>query len=182
MPKSRPWQVLRTDSVADFEVFTVSALHSERAGDGLAHTFVRIDAPDWVNVIPLTPEGDVVMIRQFRHGAGVETLEIPGGMVDEGEDPITAAARELVEETGYRPGSLELIGSVNPNPALMGNRLHSYVARDCVRVSEVDNDHHEETVAELVPLRDVPERLRRGEIDHALVVTAFAWLDLRDRR
>jgi ADP-ribose pyrophosphatase len=179
MTKPRPWEVLRTDRMADFRVFSVSALHSERLGDALAHTFVRIDCADWVNVVPLTAANEVVMIRQFRHGAGVETLEIPGGMVDEGEDPMAAAARELLEETGYRSAKLERIGSVNPNPALFGNRLHSFVARDCVAVSELANDLHEETVVELVPVREIPELLRRGAIDHALVMVAFAWLDLR---
>jgi ADP-ribose pyrophosphatase len=178
MSKPRPWNVLRTENVADFRVFSVAALHSKRAGDALAATFVRIACGDWVNVVPLTPERDVVMIRQFRHGAGAETLEIPGGMVDAGEDPMRAAVRELLEETGYRAARLEPIGTVNPNPALFGNRLHSFVAHDCVRVAEVENDLHEETVVELVPERDIPDRLRRGEIDHALVVVAFAWLEL----
>jgi ADP-ribose pyrophosphatase len=179
MTKPRPWQVVRADSVADFRVFSVSALHSERAGDGLAHTFVRIDAPDWVNVVPLTSSGEVVMIRQFRHGIGAETLEIPGGMVDAGEDPISAASRELLEETGYRAAKIEQIGAVNPNPALFGNRLHSYVAHGCTRVADLANDQHEETVVELVPLGEIPALLRRGAIDHALVMVAFAWLDLR---
>jgi ADP-ribose pyrophosphatase len=179
MSKPRPWKVARAQPVADFRVFSVSALHSERAGDGLAHTFFRIDAPDWVNVVPLTPSGEVVMIRQFRHGVGRDTLEIPGGMVDAGEDPAAAASRELLEETGYQAGTIEPIGSINPNPALFGNRLHSYVARACVRVADLANDPHEETLVECVPLHDVPELMRRGAIDHALVMVAFAWLDLR---
>ena len=165
--------------MADFRVFCVTALHSERAGDGLAHTFVRVSCGDWVNVVPLTPAGEVVMIRQFRHGLGAPTLEIPGGMVDEGEDPVQAATRELLEETGYRPARVEPLGSINPNPALFGNRLHTYLAHECECVAELDNDDHEETVVELIPLREIPDLLRRGQIDHALVMVAFSWLDLR---
>jgi ADP-ribose pyrophosphatase len=179
MVKPRPWQVIRTERMADYRVFSVSALRSERVGDGLAHTFVRIEAPAWVNVVPLTAADEVVMIRQFRHGAGVETLEIPGGMVDAGEEPRDAAVRELLEETGHRALEIEAIGSVNPNPALFANRLHTFVAHGCEPVAELANDLHEETIVELVPLRDIPALLRRGAIDHALVMVAFAWLDLR---
>jgi 8-oxo-dGTP pyrophosphatase MutT (NUDIX family) len=132
-----------------------------------------------VNVVPLTAGEEVVMIRQFRHGAGREVLEIPGGLVDAGEDPAAAAARELLEETGYRAAAVEKIGEVSPNPALFGNRLHSFLARGCVEVATIANDPHEETVVELVPLHDVPGRVAAGEIDHALVLAAFHWLGLR---
>lgn len=181
MTKPTEWQVLNSEPVGDYRVFSVSALHSKRVDDALAHTFFRIESVDWVNVVPLTPADEVVMIRQFRHGAGLETLEIPGGMVDAGELPTVTAGRELLEETGYRAARIDLLGSVSPNPALFANRLHSFVARGCARVAQVANDPHEETIVELVPLRDVPDLLRAGRIDHALVMAAFHWLDLLAR-
>lgn len=173
--------MVRAETVADFRVFSVAALQSKRVGDGLAHTFVRIACGDWVNVVPLTAGGHVVMIRQFRHGAGMETLEIPGGMVDAGEDPASAAARELLEETGSRAQRIEPVGSINANPARFGNRLHSYIAHECTRVADIENDQHEETAVELVPRAEIPKLLRTGAIDHALVMVAFAWLELHER-
>ncbi len=118
------------------------------------------------------------MVHQFRHGVGKITLEIPGGLVDAGEDPATAAARELLEETGYAAGSLRRIGEVSPNPALFANRLFTYVAEDCTPQSAIHNDSTEQTEVELVPLADLVARTRRGEIDHALVLAAFHWWHL----
>jgi 8-oxo-dGTP pyrophosphatase MutT (NUDIX family) len=172
--KPQPWTVDREEPLADYRVFSVTALHSRRGGQD--HTFFRIEATDWVNVVALTEDGRFILVRQFRHGAARETLEIPGGMVDEGEAPAQAAARELEEETGYRPGRVQQIGTVNPNPALFPNRLHTFLATDCRKVGEVDNDPHEETLVELVDRARLSQCVEAGEIDHALVLAAFFWL------
>ena len=129
-------------------------------------------------MVPLTPQGEIVMVRQWRHGARTVTLEIPGGIVDPGETALRAAERELLEETGYRAEQLEHIGVVNPNPALFGNRVDTFLARGARRVAEVANEGHEETSVELVPAGEVPARLRSGEIDHALVIAALHWFSL----
>jgi 8-oxo-dGTP pyrophosphatase MutT (NUDIX family) len=180
MRRPIPWRVLASESRADYSVFTVTELACVRAEGEAPHAFFRIDSVDWANVIPVTREGEIVMIRQYRHGAAATTLEIPGGMVDAGESPADAAARELLEETGYRAGRIVPLGSVNPNPALFANRLHSFLAEDCEKVAEVANDHAEETVVELVPAREVRRLLAAGAIDHALVMAAFHFWSLRD--
>ena len=133
-------------------------------------------------VVALTPEDELVMVRQYRHGEGRVTLEIPGGLVDPGESAAAAAARELLEETGYRAGSVAKLGVVNPNPALFGNRTETYVALGCERVAEIANGHTEETVVELVPLADLRETLRAGRVTSALVIAALYWFELEGAR
>lgn len=174
--KPRPWTVERTEPKGDYRVFTVDALHSRREGDDEPHVFFRINSSSWVNVVSRTPQGDFIMIHQFRQGSASVTLEIPGGLVDAGEDPAEAAARELEEETGYRPASVRKIGEVNPNPALFANRVHTYVADGCVKVGEIHNDSAEETVVEIVPKADIHRRALAGDINHALVLAALYWL------
>ena len=122
------------------------------------------------------------MVRQFRHGARQLTLEIPGGIMDPGESPSEGAARELREETGYRAGRLVDLGSVNPNPALFGNRCFIQLALDCEREGAIQNSETEETVVELLPLAEMDRRLFDGGIDHALVVAALFAFDRWRRR
>lgn len=175
------WPLLDSETLQDCAVFTVQRALVRSPRSGAAHPFYRIGAAPWVNVVPRTADGHVVMVRQFRHGSRSVTLEIPGGMVDPGEAPEEAAARELLEETGYRPARLRPLGALNPNPALFANRVHTFLAEDVERVDDVRNPGLEETVVELVHEDELPERLRAGEVDHALVVAALHWWDL-DRR
>jgi len=167
------WDVLRREQLQDCAVFKVTRQLSRSPRTGEVHPFYGIEADPWVNVVPVTPAGEVVMVRQFRHGSGAVTLEIPGGIVDPGETPEAAAARELREETGFGGGRLEALGSVNPNPALFGNRLHTFVARDVVRLGPAENHGLEETSVVLVPRAELGAMLRAGAIDHALVVAGL---------
>lgn len=174
----QPWETLEEEALHDCRVFSVSRARARSPRTGEPHDFYRIDAAEWVNVVPITAAEEVVLIRQFRHGVRDITLELPGGMVDPGEVPAAAAARELLEETGYRAGEVLPLGSLNPNPALFGNRVHSFVANGCERVAEIRRESTEDTYVELVPRADVRARVRGGDIDHALVVAALYWWEL----
>lgn len=145
----------------------------ESPATGDPHPFYRIESPAWVNVVALTPREELVMVRQFRQGSRDITLEIPGGLVDPGESPEQAAGRELLEETGYQAVRFESLGSINPNPALFGNRCHMQVALDCEPRAAIQNSATEETTVELLPLDRLQATVQAGAIDHALVVAAL---------
>ncbi len=120
------------------------------------------------------------MIRQYRHGSREVTLEIPGGLVDPGETPKKAAARELLEETGYYAEQWSKIGVVNPNPALFNNRCHTFLAQDIRKIADPMPDQTEDIEVVLIPLVDIPKLILEGNIDHAMVITAFTHYFLRN--
>jgi 8-oxo-dGTP pyrophosphatase MutT (NUDIX family) len=171
------WRRLDSRPVARCRVFDVDAVRFEPTDGGPARSFHVVSAPDWINVVPLTDDGRLVLVRQFRFGIGAETLEIPGGMCDEGESPIDAARRELIEETGYAASSIEPLGWVHPNPPLQTNRCHSFLARGLVRAGPQRLDPDERIVTVEVPITDVPRLVRERAITHALVLAALYLLE-----
>lgn len=174
-----PWQHDDDELVAETSIFALRRLRASSAVRADANgQFVYLDCPDWVNVIALTADREVVLIAQFRHGVAAVTLEIPGGMVDPGEDPLAAGLRELREETGYGGGRARLIGVVSPNPAIMNNRCHTVLVENVEQVAEATPEEHEEIAVRRLPLTRVAELIRGGAIHHALVVAAFHHLDL----
>ena len=181
MPVVPEWEELERELLQDCRVFTVSRTTARSPHTGEAHPFYRIDSADWVNVVALTPDDELVMVRQYRHGEGRVTLEIPGGLVDPGESHGQAAVRELLEETGYRARAVVRLGQVNPNPALFGNRTETWAALGAEQVAEIQNGHTEETVVELVPRRELHAALRAGRISSAIVVAALYWFELYER-
>jgi 8-oxo-dGTP pyrophosphatase MutT (NUDIX family) len=150
----------------------------ENPRDRSVHEFYVIEAPDWINVIPLTANDDVVMIEQYRFGIEEVTLELPGGMVDDGESPRNAAARELLEETGYDAKEILELGATRPNPAIQDNRIHSFLASGAEFRGDPIFHGTEHTIVRLVALEKVPELIANGTISHSLVVVAFHWLSL----
>ena len=172
------WKRERSEQVADCRVFQVRRDFSTDPRSQRAHDFYVIEAPDWINVIPLTKTGEVVLIEQYRHGTEAVSLEIPGGMVDPGETPGETAARELFEETGYEAGELIFLGKTRPNPAIQNNWIHTFLARGVERRREPLNQGTEWTRVRLEPLARIPALIREGAIDHSLVVVGFHWLAL----
>ena len=169
----KPWQRIRSQQRESYRVFSVRTDTAISPRTNTSHEFHVIESRDWINIIPLTPDERVVMVRQYRHGSREITLEIPGGIVDPGDTSQGAAARELLEETGYQSEDWEQIGDVNPNPAIFSNRCFTFLARKVNKVANPKPDQSEDIEVILVPLSDIPELIRQGKIDHAIVVAAF---------
>ncbi len=167
------WIQIDSEEVADCKVFRVRRDLCRRSTGGSEHNFYVIENPDWVNVVALTKDRMALVIEQFRHGTREVTLEFPGGMVDANEDPAVAAARELLEETGYSPGELISLGKSRPNPAIQNNWLHHFLALDCEKTHEVEFDETESVITKLLPIREIERLISAEEITHSAVVVAF---------
>jgi ADP-ribose pyrophosphatase len=175
--KARRWRTLTNERVYTTPIFDLHRRKSAHANRG-DRDFYVLEAPAWVNIIPLTPRREVVMVRQFRHGISGFTLEIPGGMIDpEDRSPAVAGRREMIEETGYDGDEIIALGKVHPNPAIQPNLCYSFFAP---KVRSVTGPHanpggSEETEVMLVPLTSIKRLIASGKITHALVIAAFAF-------
>jgi 8-oxo-dGTP pyrophosphatase MutT (NUDIX family) len=150
--------------------------------DGRVKAFTVVSAPSWVNIMAFDRDRRVVLVRQYRHGSRSFSLELPGGIMDEGEEPLGAALRELAEETGYSAGRAEILLSVNPNPALFGNSITTVIAWDAVRTSGTSFDENEEAESVLLTLDELEKAYREGGFCHALMVAPIGYfLAVRDR-
>jgi ADP-ribose pyrophosphatase len=179
---SSPWRETERRRIADCRIFEVEA--SEREGpEGKKGTFYLVNALDWAGVIPVvdTELGRFfVMIRQFRHGTGKVCYEFPGGIVDPGEDPAKAVARELVEETGYEAEMLLPLGVLSPNPAFMTNTFHAFIAEGCRLVRPQRLDENEDIEVLLVPEREAIDLVGAEDFGHALMTaTLFFYMRYR---
>lgn len=174
----RPWHTIAREAALDCRIFDVERVERQSASGDAHGTFYVIDSADWVNVMAITENEEMVMIRQYRHGTDSLMLEIPGGIVDEGESPIEAAERELLEETGYAGTKSALIGRVAANPAFMTNYSSTVLITGCRRSGPTKLDEHEEIEVVLHPVSEIEEMLLSGGVTHSFVALAFMWYEL----
>ncbi|MFZ0449716.1 MAG: NUDIX hydrolase [Desulfatiglandaceae bacterium] len=169
----KPWEVISTIRDKSYRVFALRKDTALSPRTGKTHDFFILESSSWVNVIPLTKDNQVVLVRQYRHGTGEVTLEIPGGLVENKDTPEQAAWRELAEETGYGAEEMISLGFVFPNPAIQNNKCFTFLAKNAMQVGEQDQDGGEDIEILLKPLSEIPGLIRTGVISHSLVVAAF---------
>jgi len=171
----RPWPRLASQPVFDAGLFRVTRDRTRSPRTGCERDVYVLHMVDWLMTVPLTEQGELVMVRQFRHGSGAASLEIPGGLHDgAGERAAEGAARELAEETGYGGGALSFLGELRPQPALMSNRVRIYLARGVRRVAAPAPDAGEDIEVELLDPAEIPARIASGEMNNAMTVSALA--------
>ena len=156
-----------------YRIFDLRTDRARSPRTGQAYDFFVIESSSWVNIIPLTPDNNVVMVRQYRHGTREVTLELPGGLVESADTPENAALRELQEETGYGATAVIPLGAVHPNPAIQNNRCYAFLAENVYATGIQKQDEREDIAVVLEPLAEIPRLIKDGVITHALVIAAF---------
>lgn len=178
----KPWLKTASKPLGDYRIFRVRSDEKVSPRTGQKHDFYIIECVDWVNVIAVTPNDELVMVEQYRHGSNTIELEIPGGIMDAKDtSPVATGVRELREETGFEGDNARLLASVFANPAIMNNSCHTVIVENCSLKHAVEWDSGEDMVTRLVPVRDVPGHVASGRIKHPLVVVALYYFEL-DRR
>jgi len=155
-----PWATLRTDKC-------------EMPDGRIVPSYYVLEYPDWANAVALTEDNKIIMVRQYRHAAGVVSLEIPGGVIENGESPETGMKRELLEETGYQFDNLELLCKLHANPSTANNITHCYLARGGKKIQGQHLDEQEQIEVEEYTINEVKQLLADNKITQALHCTTL---------
>jgi ADP-ribose pyrophosphatase len=164
------WRQISKELVQKFRIFNVFNVGFESVKTGKAGLFNVLELKDWVNVLPITDSGEAIMVRQFRYGVNDLTLEFPAGVIEEGQTPAAAAARELLEETGSNSPGLRELGSCHPNPAFQNNRCFFFLAQGAKQDQEQSLDEFEEIEIVKVPILEIDRMIAAGDITHAMTI------------
>lgn len=170
------WRRLRSEAGPEYRIFRVRLDTVVSPRTGAEGRYVVLECPDWVNVIALTEDKQVVLVRQYRHGTDSVSLEIPAGIVEDNEEPLAAARRELAEESGYTGGRWRLLGRVRPNAAFQDNWCYSFLAEGVGLTDTPTLDEGEAIAVELHPRAALPGLIASGAINQAFVLCAFYWI------
>ncbi|MDR3553600.1 MAG: NUDIX hydrolase [Syntrophobacteraceae bacterium] len=170
----REWKILERKPLEDHKIFKIHTKVAQSPRTGVPMEVKAISLRDWVIALPLTSEGEVVMVRQYRHGIESVCLELPGGLVDPGDGSARdTAKRELREETGYEAPDFIPLGSCFPSPAVLENRCFFFLAADARSTGEMQPDQGEDLEVVLFPLEEIPSMIETGAISNGMVQLAF---------
>ena len=178
----QPWRKILTKPLGDYHIFSLRLDQKVSPRTGESHDFFIIDCVNWVNVVAITPDKQLVMLEQYRHGSNTVELEVPGGVMDAADvSPLATGVRELREETGYEGDNAGIIGEVFSNPAILTNTTYTVLVENCIPKHSTELDSGEDLVTRLVPISDIPGLVATGKIRHSLVVVALYYFELSQR-
>ena len=177
----KPWEVVRSEQGPNLVLFQARYDWVRNPRNAKSMKAVVLEAANWVNIVAITPEKKVVVVKQYRFGVGKTTMEIPAGIIDRGETPEQAAIRELKEETGYTATSWKYLGWVEANPAFLNNLCHSWLALDVVKTSSTQLDEGEDILVTELSLEEVRSEIEKGSMRNSLTLLALSRVfDLRN--
>ena len=170
------WKSLESTEIFSSGIFKLSSEKCELPDGRVMEKYFVMDFPDWVNILPITPDGQVILVKQYRHASGEVHLEVPGGSMDPRlkESPEEGARREMLEETGYDSSRIISVGAHYPNPALQTNRMHTFLALDCELTQDQQLDPFEELELYFCSLEALQEHLKKGDITHSIMIASIA--------
>lgn len=173
MKKEKNWQLLKSEPAIDLSIVKIRHDYYKNPRNEKEVKVIAIEGNDAANVIAKTKTGKIIMVRQFRFGISDYTLEIPGGMIDEGEDVLTAAQREVKEETGYIGENWQYLGNIFANPVWMDSTIHHYYMENAELKYELELDEAEDVEIILLSPEEIYQKIADGEIKHPHTISAF---------
>lgn len=173
MDKKKTWEVIQSEPGPDLKLFRARFDHIRNPRNQAVERMVILEGADSVNVVPVTPDGQIIFVRQYRVGIGQETLELPGGLIDPGEAPREAVMRELAEETGYTSAQWTALGIIASNPVFMDNYIHHWAAQDVRWNAPQRLDDGEAIALEQYPVHEAERMLCAGEFLHPHTISCL---------
>lgn len=168
------WKTLSKKLIGNFRIFDLFQYEREHPKTHKTTNFYAMDSTNWVNIIPITSDNEIILVEQYRHGIDSTTLELPAGLMELNEDPKDAAMRECLEETGYEgEGDAIFLGRVKPNPAYLNNFCYHYLWLNCKKKYDQHLDENEDINVIKLPISKIKDMIESGEIDHSLVISAL---------
>ncbi|MCM8537624.1 MAG: NUDIX hydrolase [Lentisphaeraceae bacterium] len=172
------WQEKSSETIFSSKVVNFKVAKRVNPRNNIEGDFYITQFPDWVNVIAITPNEQVVLIRQYRHGSEKFEIELPGGCIEPNEKPTVGGLRELEEETGYIGNDATVIGSCNPNPAIQNNTCFTLLVESCYLQSQPSPDEGEDIEVFTVPISDLNQLIQNGNISNSLIISAISFYHL----
>jgi 8-oxo-dGTP pyrophosphatase MutT (NUDIX family) len=162
------WKMLESKYVYRDRWLQVRADKCELPDGRILEPYYVIEVPDWTNMVVITKDERIVLVKQYRHALGTTTLELPGGILEKGELPMASAIREMQEETGYVSGDVEFLMQISPNPALNNNTAYFFLARNAEKLSNTNFDPYEEIIIETYSKEELKLLLNEGKLQHGV--------------